>query len=347
MLPNTRFVRVHPAVASGWPDITNTGTLGTSLTNAAGFTASTNGATYTAKNFTGNVDVTGTGITFNSCKVNGGLFYAVHIESGASATFNDCDIFGTVAGVTPCYISGGTGTFNRCHLFDGDSQLLITSGSYTATDCLFDDFWGRNTLATGGRSVSDGVTTNGSTTISSTNMAFVAGDVGHPIWGAGIPTQTSIVSVAAPNAVLDRACTATASGVTFTTNAQNPDGNHTECLKFTVSGGSATGTVNHCSLWARWGSHGSNGGGITGCFHNSGGTISVDNSRLILVYGTASYTCYFVNSYTGGSVTNSRIDHYDDLTFTSTKDHQRSDDLSGPAITWSGNVWDVDSTVCP
>lgn len=343
MLPNTRFVRVHPAAGGGgggWPDITNTGTLGTSLTNAAGFTASTNNATYTAKNFTGNVDVTATGVTFQSCKFNGGTFYAVHVESGASATFNDCDIFGTVAGVTPFYTQG-TSTLLRCHLFNGDSQLMCTAGSYTATDCLLDDFWGRNT---GGRTITDGVL-NATTTVTSATANFVGGDIGANIWLNGsIPNNTRIASVTnSTTAIMDQAATASGSGLTIGI-ADNSLGNHTECFKFT---GGGTGVINHCAAYARWGSNGSNGGGITGAFHNSGGNISVDNSKLILVDNTNSYTCYFVASYTGGSVTNCRIDHYDQVTHISTKDHQKSDDLSGPAITWSGNVWDVDSTSCP
>lgn len=67
------------------------------------------------------------------------------------------------------------------------------------------------------RVVTDGVTTNTSTAVTSATAAFAAGDVGLPISGAGIPANTTIASVqSATAATLSAAATATATGVTFT-----------------------------------------------------------------------------------------------------------------------------------
>lgn len=67
----------------------------------------------------------------------------------------------------------------------------------------------------------DGVTTNGSTTISSAKALFDATDVGQTITGAGIPAGTTITAVSpAPvsTATLSNAATATATGVSITVN---------------------------------------------------------------------------------------------------------------------------------
>src|SRR5258706_2913180 len=177
---------------SSFPTIANTGIpSGTSLTASGGFTASTNNATYTALDINGNVDINATGVTFQSCKIHGGLFYVLHVLAGKSVTLNDCEVYGNVAGATPIYTEGAT-VLNRCYVHDGDSLIIVgTAGSNTVNESLLTDQWGRNT---GGRSVSDGVTVSGSTTITSLTMAFVAGDGGHQICVAGIPNETLIVS---------------------------------------------------------------------------------------------------------------------------------------------------------
>lgn len=67
------------------------------------------------------------------------------------------------------------------------------------------------------RTVSDGVTTNGSPSITSATAAFIANDVGKPISGTGIPAGTTIASVqSATAATMSANATATGSGVTFT-----------------------------------------------------------------------------------------------------------------------------------
>lgn len=64
------------------------------------------------------------------------------------------------------------------------------------------------------RAVADGVT-NTDTSLVSATAAFVAGDVGRNVWGAGIPANTFIKSVTnGTTVVLTQATTATATGVT-------------------------------------------------------------------------------------------------------------------------------------
>ncbi len=67
------------------------------------------------------------------------------------------------------------------------------------------------------RTVTDGVTTNTSTSITSATAAFGAGDVGRPISGTGIPANTTIAAVtSATAATLSAAATATGTNITFT-----------------------------------------------------------------------------------------------------------------------------------
>lgn len=67
------------------------------------------------------------------------------------------------------------------------------------------------------RVVTDGATTNTSTTLTSATAAFTSNDVGAAITGTGIPALTTIASVTnATTVVLSAAATATATGVTVT-----------------------------------------------------------------------------------------------------------------------------------
>jgi lysophospholipase L1-like esterase len=76
------------------------------------------------------------------------------------------------------------------------------------------------------RTVTDGVTTSASTTITSATAAFVASDVGFLITGAGIPTGTTIASITnGTTAVLSVAATVTASAVTLNITQQTGTGN--------------------------------------------------------------------------------------------------------------------------
>lgn len=67
------------------------------------------------------------------------------------------------------------------------------------------------------RTVTDGVTTSGSTAISSATAAFSVDDIGKPISGTGIPAGATIASVtSATAAVLSANASASGTGITFT-----------------------------------------------------------------------------------------------------------------------------------
>lgn len=68
-----------------------------------------------------------------------------------------------------------------------------------------------------GRTFNDGVTTNGSTTLTSATATFVAADTGRSVTGAGIPAGTFISSVTnGTTVVLTQAATVTATAVSVT-----------------------------------------------------------------------------------------------------------------------------------
>lgn len=73
------------------------------------------------------------------------------------------------------------------------------------------------TNKTGPTSVTDGVTTNASTTITSATARFTFSDIGTTISGTGIPASTTIAGVtSATTATLSAAATADGTGITFT-----------------------------------------------------------------------------------------------------------------------------------
>lgn len=68
-----------------------------------------------------------------------------------------------------------------------------------------------------GRSASDGATTNNSATLTSATANFTAADVGLVVTGAGIPLNTTILTLVSPtNVTLSANATSTATGVTIT-----------------------------------------------------------------------------------------------------------------------------------
>lgn len=69
----------------------------------------------------------------------------------------------------------------------------------------------------GYRTVTDGVTTNTSTTVTSATAAFIQDDVGRPIAGTNIPAGAYLASVeSGTSATLSAAATGSGTGVTFT-----------------------------------------------------------------------------------------------------------------------------------
>lgn len=69
----------------------------------------------------------------------------------------------------------------------------------------------------GARAVTDAATTSASATLNSATAAFVAGDVGKPVGGAGIPAGTTIASVqTATSVTMSANATVTGTGVALT-----------------------------------------------------------------------------------------------------------------------------------
>jgi hypothetical protein len=109
-----------------------------------------------------------------------------------------------------------------------DVMSVITASNYGAavhtgaagnfdSDDVIDIRTECNNNKTGPASVTDGVTTNTSTTVTSATARFNESDIGITITGTGIPSNTTIASVTSSGtAVLSAACTATATGITFT-----------------------------------------------------------------------------------------------------------------------------------
>ena len=90
---------------------------------------------------------------------------------------------------------------------------------------LGNSFPARSFVKLVGGSVTDGVTTSGSPTVTSATAGFVPGDVGRPISGTGIPASsyigvvnsaTSIGLSSSPTSNVPVNATATATGITFT-----------------------------------------------------------------------------------------------------------------------------------
>jgi len=95
--------------------------------------------------------------------------------------------------------------------------------------------------ARGTRTVTDGVTTNASATLTSATAAFTSQDVGNPITGTNIQAATTISSVSNSTTVtLSKTATASGSGITFKVYG---DGNRT-LTDMVTNNGSPTLTSN-------------------------------------------------------------------------------------------------------
>lgn len=112
-----------------------------------------------------------------------------------------------------------------------------------------------------GRNVSDGVTTNNSTTITSASMAFTTYDIGASITGTGIPTTAVILHVNSASSVeISVAATASGSSITFTIptsysyagDALNiPTSDETICLELLGTNLLVGGIQNYIYVWDR------------------------------------------------------------------------------------------------
>ena len=84
------------------------------------------------------------------------------------------------------------------------------------------------------RSVADGVTTNGSATLTSAKAAFTSADVGNPVTGTNIPSGTTITAVnSATSVTMSKNATASGSGIWVSIYG---DGNRTVMDAATTNG---------------------------------------------------------------------------------------------------------------
>lgn len=121
----------------------NTGYSG-SLTTVAGFTASTPGQVYQNINVNGDIDITAANVTIKNCKVNAVRWYGIHVLAGASATIENCEIYGTIDRVTGVLVEG-TASLSRVNVHDVDIGLYSISGAHmTVIESYVHDLWAFN-----------------------------------------------------------------------------------------------------------------------------------------------------------------------------------------------------------
>lgn len=116
---------------------------------------------------------------------------------------------GFISGDATHSITGGSipGSTTITTVTNGTTIVLSNAATASATGVTI--HWTRV--------VADGVTTSGSPTVTSATAAFASTDVGGAFSGAGIPANTTILSVTnATTAVLSANATATATTVSFT-----------------------------------------------------------------------------------------------------------------------------------
>jgi hypothetical protein len=108
-----------------------------------------------------------------------------------------------------------------------DTLTATEQAAWVALGVPFLDVHTMNTGtgADGYRQVTDGVTTSGSTTLTSATANFGAGDIGKTIRGAGIPALAYMTAFASgTSCTLSAAATASATGVTLQITGQKRDG---------------------------------------------------------------------------------------------------------------------------
>jgi len=145
------------------------------------------------------------------------------------------------------------------------------------------------------RTVTDGVTVNGSPTLTSATAAFTTADVGNPITGTNIPASTTISAYSSATSVtLSKNATASGSPVTFKVYG---DGNRTLMDAATTSG-SATLTSNTAYFTSA-----DVGKAVVGTSIVAGTTISsVTNSTTAVLSAAASQTAANTTVTIGGTV---------------------------------------------
>ena len=126
------------AIASGFPDATNTGVpSGTALKAYNGdLIVTTNGAVISGLDIKGAVYINADNVTLVNCRVTDGNFAVVNIK-GRGATVQNCEINGTGTGDNSTGINGA-GTFIRNNIYNVENGINVT-GSVTIKDNYIHD----------------------------------------------------------------------------------------------------------------------------------------------------------------------------------------------------------------
>jgi hypothetical protein len=130
------------AVASEWPDATNTGVPGgTSLTPSGGMTITTNGTTINALDVTGTIVVQADNVTIRNSKFTVAGAESISI-GGVPGTYTglvveDCEFDGG-ADVNSTAISPWNFTIRRCNIYGGEN-MIFAEHTVTVEDCYLHD----------------------------------------------------------------------------------------------------------------------------------------------------------------------------------------------------------------
>ena len=140
-----------------------------------------------------------------------------------------------------------TGTVVPVHVTGAKVQSASIAGKEDEAITLGMTWIGKDMLV-GTRQVTDGVTTNTSTSVTSSTAAFTQADVGKLITGTGISTGTTIASVTSSTAAtLSAAATATGTSITFTIGKVLPSASYASSANLMTYGNGVL-TVGSLSL---------------------------------------------------------------------------------------------------
>lgn len=122
-------------------------------------------------------------------------------------------------GATPwCWYGLGSGTAS-CDQTTGTGNSHLDADTTHTLKTFTTDYTSSTDT---GRSFSDGATTSGSATLTSSTANFTSADLGRSVSGSGIPLSTTILAVnSATSVTLSSNATATATGVSITLGASH------------------------------------------------------------------------------------------------------------------------------
>ena len=131
----------HSSEDSNWPDSTNTGLINPDiLTACSGYTVYTNGTVIENLEINGRLTINAGNVTVINCRIWGGDYYGIKIESGTNILIRDCEIGKTEASRIKGIYSTASGdsniefTVKRCYIHHVEDGIFI-SGSDPVAEC--------------------------------------------------------------------------------------------------------------------------------------------------------------------------------------------------------------------